>query len=156
MLCTSILKFCLKILDIFLSMAPLLGHLMSGMRTMAIAGIQLWQIFDIVLLDTLNVYAKSVLLRPSLNFISTTNRWSSRESFWLILSTLPVVFVKSHSKITEVSPVRKINCVMLHLTVAQEKLDFCSSIVAFHFQPVVCQTPATGWHINPEVDCVSG
>lgn len=43
------LKFSLKIFGMFLYMAPLLVHLMSGLRTMDIAGIQLRQIFDMVL-----------------------------------------------------------------------------------------------------------
>lgn len=101
------LKFRLNVFGIFLSIAPLLGHLMSGLRTKAIPGTQLRKIFEIVVFDTLNLYAKSVLHRPNLNFINITNRWSSSVSFWIILSKLPVIFVTSHSKSTEVSPVRE-------------------------------------------------
>ena len=112
-----LLKLRSNILGIFLSIAPLLGHLMSGLRTKAITGTQLRKIFDMVVFDTLNLYAKSVLDRPNLNFINVTKRWSSTVCFLQIISTLPVIFVSSHSKITEVSAVRNINCTLLHLTV---------------------------------------
>ena len=112
-----LLKLRLNIFGIFFSTASLLGHLMSGLRTKAITGTQLRKIFDMVVFDTLNLYAKSVLDSPNLHFINITKRWSSTVSFLQIISTLPVIFVSSHSKITEVSAVRNINCTLLHLTV---------------------------------------
>ena len=50
-----LLKLHLNIFGIFLSIAPLVGHLMSGLRTRAIAGTQLLKTFDMVVFNTQNL-----------------------------------------------------------------------------------------------------